>query len=230
MELERFWRWMVVALAAFGVMLVSAGVFGTMLLRPRKQSTATCSEQQLVKTDGAQSSPQSEIGWVEPDEHPENRSASGQLEGGKEPSDNPDKGMDEPEIPKQPEPTNALAEKTSSLHNIPVDSLSNPSPADGNDGMRDVLKEKPSGDTNRTATVKSTPKTGKTSVADSAHGKESRPGGAGEIGPTAPATERISSKNGHLHPDNQPVVGGNEDTEEAAVANPGEIKEVEEED
>lgn len=188
MELERFWRWTMAALVAFGVMLVSAGILGTWCLLPEREARATDREPALTKADGAEHPSQHGWEWSDSEKRAPGESAERDGEGEKGAPEIAANGRDGAAMGRRQEVApSAVAGK----------SVSGVSGRTGQE--RGAAHDQPGMSTNRTTAVQIAPRTEVTSGAVSGRGGDGRTlGGGDEKRSSAATTVQALDKNGSL--------------------------------
>lgn len=206
MELERFWRWSLVSLAAFGVMMVSAGILGTLKLSSgEEEKTVTDNEPQWPTTDGADHSALDEIGWGERPDHSEHGCASGDEAKSQEASAMPVKVSDLGKLDSSGSMTGTQTVQHERQGTSSPDAASKtPSASSGGEAPKRVRQqEQANGPTNRPVATPVQQAAGATSVAVPAQGGNPSPAGKS----VASTSMHAVTNDRTLHQSNQSGVG-----------------------
>ncbi|MBR4251614.1 MAG: hypothetical protein IKQ15_04890 [Kiritimatiellae bacterium] len=206
MEMERFWRWSLVALVSFGVMLVSAGILGTLKLSSgEEEKTVEDNENQWPTTDGADHSARDEIGWGERHDHSEHGSATGDEAKSQEASAVPVKVSDPGKVDSAGPMTGEQSVRHERQGTSSPDATSNPpSASSGGEAPKRVRQqEQANGPTNRPVATPVQQTAGATSVAVPAQGGNPSPAGKS----VASTSMHAVTNDRTLHQSNQSGVG-----------------------
>lgn len=186
MEMERFWRWSLVALAAFGVMMVSAGILGTLKLSAEEEAPVSDEELQGTKTDGIARSSQDEIGRGDMHDH----SAHGSENGDEANSQELSAVVKVPDTPKMPDSTGSMTGELplqgERLGTSSSDTASKTrADRSGGEKPKQEQQQPTNGSANRSVATPIPPKAGATSVVVPVRGGNPRPAGVGAGNPVA---------------------------------------------